>query len=332
VVRLPPAEGIVDAFEYGVSLTKTAREIDGVFFIGTGSYTANAGALLSQDRWRRLHAGFRSEGALLLVYLAPEAAPRLGAVADGAIALAPQGVESGSTADRALAAVSERGTPMLGVVRERWSAPTVSPPPAPPPPLRGRPRRSLPATIAIALAAAAGWALFARSAEQPVGSGTPVTPQLPEPVRADTVPWTVQLAAYGTMDGAMQHVKALAGEGVPALVAPVVLSRAGTVWYRVLAGSYAGRDAAAAARAAFWEAGTARRGEGELLHAPYALTLGGAIVADSLWRLGIPAIKWTDGRWLVGAFESPEQAAPTQSALARAGVRATLATRTDTTP
>jgi hypothetical protein len=60
--------------------------------------------------------------------------------------------------------------------------------------------------------------------------------------------------------------------------------------------------------------------------------VGDSLSRDSLRRLGIPATRWPDGRLLVGAFESPEQASFAQAALTRAGVHATLVTRTGATP
>src|SRR4029077_13689368 len=77
VVGLSPTEGIVDAFEYDVSLTKAAHEIDRVFFIAAGTVTTHAGDLFANPRWRKLHGGFRSEGALLLLYLSAGALARL---------------------------------------------------------------------------------------------------------------------------------------------------------------------------------------------------------------------------------------------------------------
>ena len=328
---IAPTEGIVDAFEYDVSLTKAAHDVRGVFFIGVGSYTANAAELLGQPRWRRLHAGFRAEDALLLLYLSPEAVARLSAVPDAAIVLAPDGVEAESTTGRALAEIVARGTPMLGVVRERWTAPPALPTVAPAP---RRAWRSAAAAAALAVAGAAGWALFARSAERPAATAgsPPAAPAATAPHRADSLPWIVQLAAYGTLEPALQHVDALAQAGVPALVAPVMLSTSGAVWYRVLVGSYAIRDSAAAGRAALWAQGAAHPGEGDLLQAPYSLLVRGPWTADSLRRLGVPATRWRDGRLLIGAFETPEQAAFAEAALARAGVQATLVTRTGTTP
>src|SRR5207249_4713543 len=52
-VGLTPTEGIVDAFEYDVSLTKAAHEVDRVFFIPAGTVTAHAGDLFANPRWKK---------------------------------------------------------------------------------------------------------------------------------------------------------------------------------------------------------------------------------------------------------------------------------------
>src|SRR5436853_2949402 len=121
VVRLTPTEGIVDAFEYGVSLTKAAHEIDHVFFIAAGAYTAHPGDLFGHERWKKLHGGFRVEGALLLLYLSAGALARLSAVPDGLIVLSPDGFEPESSIGQGISAALERGIPLVGVVRERWT-------------------------------------------------------------------------------------------------------------------------------------------------------------------------------------------------------------------
>ncbi len=173
VVGLTPSEGIVDAFEYDVSLTKAAHEVDHVFFIAAGTATTHAGELFASARWRRLQGGFRVEGALLLVYLSAGALARLSAVPDGLLVLSPDGYEPESSIGQGITAAMERGIPLLGVVRERWT-PAASAAPAVPPPPRGsgatpRPaqRRARPAVVVAAVAAGAvgGWALLARGAE-----------------------------------------------------------------------------------------------------------------------------------------------------------------------
>ena len=89
----------------------------------------------------------------------------------------------------------------------------------------------------------------------------------------------------------------------------------------------------ASARAALWASGAAPRGQGDLLLAPYSLNIRGR-PPDSLRRVGVPVTRWPNGRRLVGAFETPDQAAFAAGLLARAGARASLVTRTGerTTP
>lgn len=336
VVGLGPSDGIVDAFEYGVSLNKAAHEVSGVFLIPAGSDTAAAADVYTHPRWPKLQAGFRSEGALLLVFISPAGLAQLSAIADGAIVLAPEGLDAESAAAAAMAAAAERGTPLLGVARDRWmpSGGHKAPPPAP---VTAAPRRrGLQVTIAavvLAGAAVGGWSLLAGAREAFVAPPPPPerdapTPPLP-PVRPDTLGWTVQLAAYASLDKALAHADRLAEGGVAGLVTPVPQSDGGPVWYRVLAGSYVSRAAAAEARAQLWERGAAGEGIGDLLRAPYSYRVPAGASLDSLRRQGLPAVRWPAGgdAILLGAFETPEQATLTRAALARAGVRAVLLPR-----
>jgi hypothetical protein len=349
-VGLSPSDGIVDAFEYGVSLSKAAHEVDGVFFIAAGSYTASAADLYAHTRWRKLQAGFRSEGALLLLFISAQGLGRLSAIADGVIALAPEGLDP--TVGAEIAAACKRGTPLLGVARDRWMPATNNesfgalPLEASSPALPRSRRSTRAALIALGLAglAVGDWALQAKAREPrpPVARTRPrPAPEAPlatPRVRTDTLAWTIQLAAYGSLDKALAHADRLAGQTkIAALVTPVPRSAAGPVWYRVLAGSYKTRDAAAAARAALWRRGAAPRGIGDLLRAPYSFAPATDESVQALRRRGLPAVLWPragdeDRRVLVGAFETPEQAAFTKAALARAGVRATLLPRMGTTP
>ena len=362
VVGLPTTEGIVDAFEYGVSLTKAAHEVHGVFVIPAGTDTAKAPDLYAHSRWRKLHAGFRSEGALLLVFIRPGALAQFAADPDGVIVLAPEGV-TGTLALR-------RDLPLLGVVRDRWlpsgpQARVSQPVPVPaqplPPPHRmplaidAEPRRR--SGVRVVLAAGlvitvslGGWTLFARAKESGAAGGGFVAPPAapestrtprptsttstalsPQPVHQDTLGWTVQLAAYASLDKALAQADRLAADaGVPTLVTPVAQSERGRVWYRVVAGSYATRSAAAEARAGWWQRGVTPEGIGDLLRAPYSYHAAADASLDVLRRRGLPAVRWTNGAILMGAFETPDQAALTQAALKRAGVRANLLPRMGT--
>ena len=63
-----------------------------MFFIGAGSHTERVADLFGHARWPKLHAGFRSEGALLLLYCSALNLARLAARPDGVLILAPEGV------------------------------------------------------------------------------------------------------------------------------------------------------------------------------------------------------------------------------------------------
>jgi cell division septation protein DedD len=356
-VGLTPAEGIVDAFEYDVSLTKATHEIDHVFFIAAGAVTAHAGDLFANPRWKKLQGGFRVEDALLLLYLSAGALARLSAVPDGLIVLSPDGYEPESSIGQGITAATERGVPLLGVVRERWT-PAATPEGVPdprsvaPPPGRvsasaRRPgqRRARPVVVAAALAAGAagGWALLARGVEQ--GPAVPTAraalprgrPVAAAPVpRVDSLAWTVQLAAYARLDKALALADRLTANDVTPFVTPVAPGGRGgsTVWYRVLAGAFPTHDSAVTARATLWQRGLAARGQGDVLRAPYSFALSEPAPGPAGLRArGIPAVPWgTTGRLLAGAFETPEQASLLEARLKRAGVQATLITRTGIRP
>lgn len=328
---LASTDGIVDAFEYGVSLNKAAHEVTGVFFIPVGSDTAKGPELYAHPRWRKLQAGFRSEGALMIVFLPPAGLAQLAATPDGVLVLAPEGVPASFAV--------ERDVPLLGVVRDRWlpSGPRLSPPRVLVPTLEEEPRRGLRIAIAaliVAAIAVGGWALLARARESaftPPPTNLHQPPPPPPAPRPDTLGWTVQLAAYASLDKALAHADRLAADaGVPALVTPVPQSDKGTVWYRVLAGSYATRAAAGEARADLWRRGITGEGIGDLLRAPYSYRAPTEASLDALRRRGLPAVRWSNGVILMGAFEAPDQAAFTQAALQRAGVRANLLPRMGT--
>ncbi len=120
--------GIVDAFEFGVSLTKAAHDVGGVYFIPAGSETVHMPELLAQPRWRKLQAGFRSEGALLLLFLSPASLAKLGAVPDGVMVLAPDGFELEAAGADGVRDALGRGASLLGTVRKSWATPPQPPP------------------------------------------------------------------------------------------------------------------------------------------------------------------------------------------------------------
>jgi hypothetical protein len=90
LVRGDDPHGLVDSFEYGVSLSKIAQQVPDageLFVMPTGTGLVDYEELFGSDRWRRLIAGFREVGALLIL-AAPADAPMVHAlvdVSDGAV-------------------------------------------------------------------------------------------------------------------------------------------------------------------------------------------------------------------------------------------------------
>src|SRR2546425_9163055 len=91
-----------------------------------------------------------------------------------------------------------------------------------------------------------------------------------------------------------------------------------TTLFRSLVGAYQSRDSAAAGRAALWRRGGVPRGQGKLLRAPYSLALAGPAVLDSLRARGIAPVRWGTRGLLVGALQTPGQAALAPTQLKRA--------------
>ena len=335
---LPGGTGIVDVFQSGDDLTTAAQPVDGVFFIGAGTKHGAPEFVVAHPRWKKLHAGFRAENALLLLYAPAGALAHLSAVPDAVIALAPEGVSLESPAAAGLLAAQRAGAQLLGVVRERWTPQGTPMPVAPPRPSLRAPRpgsrRGVVAAVLIALAilGAGAWVVFAGNPPAPApASRRTAAPAQAAPERRDTLAWTVQLAAYGTLDNALAHAERLAADDVTAFVTPVEASR--NVWYRVLVGAYPTRDSAAAARTELWARDVAQQGEGELLRAPYSLRLAVNLDPDSLRRAGVPAVRIRRGDHpLLGAFETPEQAAHAAAQLSQAGIAASLIARMERSP
>ena len=84
LVDEPDAHGIVDSFLFGVSLNKIARQVPDsgeLFVMPSGTAPIDPDELFAHPRWKRLAAGFREVGALL-VLVAPAEASHLRELVD----------------------------------------------------------------------------------------------------------------------------------------------------------------------------------------------------------------------------------------------------------
>jgi hypothetical protein len=71
------AHGLMDSFNYGVSINRIAHPVAGsdqLFVMPSGTGPLDYEELFQNPRWRRLAAGFRKEGALLVIAAPAEAA------------------------------------------------------------------------------------------------------------------------------------------------------------------------------------------------------------------------------------------------------------------
>jgi len=116
-VGAPGDDGIVDAFEYGASLNRIAQRQPGteLFFVPAGTFAADPGALLANPRWPRLAAGFRHEGALLLLYVPSAALPSVAEWTDVIVVLAPEGYDAQRDEPGGLVEAEQLGKPLVVV-------------------------------------------------------------------------------------------------------------------------------------------------------------------------------------------------------------------------
>ena len=213
--------GLSDSFQFGVSLNKIAHLVGGegqLFVLPSGSAPLDYEELLPNPRWRRLSAGFREVGALLLIVVPVDAT----------------GLQALVESTDGLVVVGETAPADIPVARSiAWLRPrrgsTVRQSPASQAPLPfavsakampGRTRRRMLAgafglTLSVALAAGAIW--FAR---RPYASARPVR-RAGKP-DSSTVALAVDSAAIARADSAKRDSVQRAAP-LPVIDAPVLL-------------------------------------------------------------------------------------------------------------
>ena len=314
--------GLSDSFRYGVSLNRVAQRIgdgENLFVLPSGSEAVLDEEIYRSDRWRRLVAGFREVGALLIL-VAPDNAPALDALVaftDGSVAVGSVSVP-GRVIDVAVAPrVGRRSVPAtnpdgaaaggkpnqsqrkrIGLSRAATHAGAAGGP---------RPRALLITSglvaaavgavmIARAFGGPAATAAVARSAADTVSAAAPrsvdsaaaeVAPDAP-PIRnpgdsARAAAYGVELAKFSTTTGALMRVRdELPKSASAATFGVVAIGADATLWYRVIAGATTARSAADS------ELGALRRAKaiddptaGAVISVPFAFRLQADIAAPS---------------------------------------------------
>jgi hypothetical protein len=329
--------GITDSFLYGVSLNKIARQIDpagNLHVLPSGIEPIVQEEMLRSERWRRLGAGFREVGALLLL-AAPAAVPGVEALiemVDGVVLVggasnpapnAPVLAEVATAARRTAPRPAQRRpvVPAQEKSSKRWMIPVAA----------------AAAVAAVAVFYGRDYLTRPQAAPAPVQTlrrdSAAASDSLPPTVvdsspplaianpadSASASPFAVQIAMLDTEDGAAMRVNAGGNDFPVGTYAPVTRGADLGTWYRVVTGAYTDRNRADQLLSFLRSRGLVPQGWGTVIRAPLALqvgsaadtTQGAAIIAD-LQSRKVPAyaLLQRDGsvRIYTGAFETPAEA------------------------
>jgi len=358
--------GLVDVFEYGVSLHLVARRVadnPNLILLPTGPFVTDPGAIMAHRRWTSLAANFRDENGLLIV-AARVSAPGVESFVvqlDGAVLvgdIAPERLP----VSRVLGRI--RAPERVSVLMRRV-------------PVRPRNRYVIRSAgpgvgvvggviLSIALAMIGLWLAarpMARSAWAPVWlrrAATAVAPvsgdsalldlTVPDSVARLTVPQplsatdSVSRAAFGitiltfnTRAGALLELQQFAATLRAGTFTPVLIRE--STWFRVVAGAYPDRAGAAALLDTLRARGGDAGRQATVDSLPLALLIERDVTDTSvasrlsIYRArGLPvyALLQSDGtaRVYAGAFKAPADASPLADMLRAAGVSPSLAYRT----
>jgi hypothetical protein len=295
--------GLADVFDYGVSLDRVARRVEGdgdLYVLPTGAFITDHAEILANRRWSRLAAGFRKEEGLLIV-AANVAAPDIEALViqlDGAVLVG----------DRVPARLPVAR--VLGAIRgpQRASRPVRISVPRPRPQYVIRARRSLwkigatvGVTLAAVIAALGMWLAYrplASSEWAPLwlrrgggaaagelirgldSTGAPAQPDsglarapglglLTARDSASVAPYGIVLVTFNTQAGALLELQRNSATLRAGTFTPVFIRE--TPWFRVVAGAYLDSASAAALLDTLRARGTSDAGRAVIDRFPYAL-------------------------------------------------------------
>jgi len=351
--------GLTDAFLYGVSLNKIARQIDtagNLHVLPSGTDHVVQEEILANDRWRRLASGFNEVGALLLV-AAPAAIPGIEALIqmlDGVVLVG--GATSPVPNARVFAEVSSATRRSAPRPAQRQATETARE-------SAQRRRWLVPAVAAAAVVAIAAWLgrdylttgpqptvptlrRDSAAASDSLVGGAPLaidsSPPLTVSNAADSVnasPFAVQIAMVDTEDGAAMRVRAGGADFPVGTYAPVSRGTDNGLWYKVVTGAYADRARAEQLLAFLRQRRSIPQGWGTVIRAPLALQIttapsqaeAAAVIADFQSKnIPVYGLLQRDGtvRIYAGAFETPDEATLAKSDLRiTKNIDATLAYR-----
>lgn len=349
--------GLSDSFRYGVSLNRVAQPIGAggnLFVLPSGTEPVVDEEIYRNDRWRRLVAGFREVGALL-VLVAPGNAPALDALiafTDGAVGVGRVPVP-GHVIDSAR---FPRPTTRIG-------GPFAVPASPPTARVRQRPLVMAVGVIAAAIAVvmvfrlrSAGPSAAApvdttatetaattpiRSIDSAAAAVAPETPPIRNPAdSAQATAYAIEIAKFSTPTGALMRVRdELPKTAHAATFGVVAIGADQTLWYRVIAGASGSRAAADSVLVALRTTKAIDDpAAGAIVSVPFAFRLQAEVAPESVESVaagylarGVPAyaLLQDDGTATLyaGAFETADQAALFTTYLRAAGIEPALTYR-----
>lgn len=362
--------GLADSFVYGVSLNKIAQPVPQygeLYVLPSGSEVPAYEEIFTNSRWRRLAAGFRETGALLVI-AAPAGAEHVADVvqfADGALLVGdvePTGIDPDKLIGRVQAKPSNGVPPVIAAPE-----PTIALADAPTSWWKRMPT-SVPAAIGIVLAlglAGIGVWLAARplvkgheplvAQRRQTATAAGAVPSTLDSLRSDSITasaaaqlnpanpadslgaaaFAVVIARFNTLQGAQLWLQAQPRDLPTPSFAPQVIR--GETWYRALAGSYPTHVQADSLLAALNAKGLSRLDSNNVVRTPFAFLVD-SVKAEAVPGLlkyfadrGQPvyALRQPDGsaRLYYGAYESPEEATLDIGTIKTSGIRPVLVYR-----
>ncbi len=317
LTALTPGEeshGLSDVFEYGLSLDRVARRVEGendLYVLPTGAFISDHAEVMANRRWSKLAAGFKEENGLLII-AASVSTPGIEALVlqlDGAVLV-------GDTVPSRLPVAR-----VLGAVRGPGELP-------PPPPVerRSRPRYvvrsrhsawrvvgSAGLTLAAVIAALGMWLSyrpFAHAEWAPpwlrtLGTGADsivvmirgfdtagvldstsavATAKhlglLTAQDSASQAPYGIGLITFNTQAGALLELARNGATLRAGTFTPVLIRE--TPWFKVVAGAYPDSVSAAALLDTLRARGTSDAGRAVIERFPYALLIARAVPDDAV--------------------------------------------------
>ena len=353
LVRDDDSHGVYDSFEFGTSFVRVAREVEGAknfFIIPSGTESAATEAILSSPRWGTFASEFAAADELLILVTHANAPgiSKLAAQVDGVVLVGLQRLEDAPNAN-ILAKIPHPAAiaaPRINLAarREPWPMQKV-----------------VLAAAGLLAAGIAGGVIFGNQTRDESANRTaaaipadtiadsvarPRPPVIPLANAADSmsaVPFSVEILASNTAEGANFEIQRHGSVMPAATISLVPIGDTEATWYKVHAGAFADSAEAENLLASLRRRRIVPDSAGSVVRAPLALLVDSVppqagMTArireklESLTARGVNgyAMRQSDGsaRLYAGAFERPEQASLAATALRVAGLTPVLVYRT----